>query len=55
MNIVFIDSYISDNERAETCKKLIKQVREVFPEYKLGLLNKYNNSFELDALVDYYF
>ena len=55
MNIVFIDSYISNDKRAETCKKLIKQVREAFPEYKLGLLNKYNNSFELDALVDYYF
>lgn len=52
--LIFIDSYLSNNERAETCKNLIFQIREFFPEYKLALLNKYNNSWGLIPLVDYY-
>ena len=52
--LIFIDSYLSNNERAETCKNLIFQIKEFFPEYKLALLNKYNNSWGLDSLVDYY-
>jgi len=52
--LIFIDSYLSNNERAETCKNLIFQIKEFFPEYKLALLNKYNDSWGLDSLVDYY-
>lgn len=52
--LIFIDSYLSNNERANTCKNLISQLREYFPEYKLALLNKFDNSWELDSLVDYY-
>ena len=32
--LIFIDSYLSNNERAETCKNLILQIKELFPEYK---------------------
>jgi hypothetical protein len=52
--LIFIDSYLSNNERAETCKNLIYQIREFFPEYKLALLNKYNDPWGLDSLTDYY-
>jgi hypothetical protein len=52
--LIFIDSYLSNSERAETCKNLISQLREYFPEYKLALLNKFDNSWKLDSLVDYY-
>ena len=52
--LIFIDAYLSTHERAETCKNLIFQIKEFFPEYKLALLNKYNNSWSLDSLVDYY-
>ena len=53
--IIFIDSYISDIERSTECYKLIKKIRDVFPDYKIGLINKYPDSFKLDSLVDYYF
>ena len=53
--IIFIDSYISDLERSTECYRLIKQLKKVFPDYKIGLLNKYPDSFKLDSLVDYYF
>ena len=53
--IIFIDSYISDIERSIECHKLINQIRDVFPDYKIGLINKYPDSFKLDSLVDYYF
>jgi hypothetical protein len=52
--LIFIDSYLSNSERANVCKNLIFQLREYFPEYKLALLNKYDNSWGLDSLVDYY-
>lgn len=53
--IIFIDSYISDLERSTECYKLINQLKKIFPDYKIGLLNKYPDSFKLDSLVDYYF
>jgi hypothetical protein len=52
--LIFIDSYLSNSERANVCKNLIFQLKKSFPEYKLALLNKFNNSWELDSLVDYY-
>jgi|ETNvirenome_6_85_1030632.scaffolds.fasta_scaffold32011_2 hypothetical protein len=53
--LIVIDSYISDKERFECCFNLIEQIRKIFPKYKLGLLNKYPNSWGLEKLVDYYF
>jgi hypothetical protein len=40
--LIFIDSYLSDLERADACTNLIAQIRLACPEYKI-------------ALVDYYF
>jgi hypothetical protein len=53
--LIFIDSYISDINKAALCSNLIKQVREYFPEYKILLINKAQNNYNLDSLVDYYF
>lgn len=54
-SLIFIDSYINNLERKEICENLIHQLREVFVDYKLGLINKYPDSWGLDKLVDYYF
>lgn len=53
--LIFIDSYLSDLERADACTNLIAQIRLACPEYKIALLNKYPDSWKLDTLVDYYF
>ena len=53
--LLVIDSYISDNIRAEACSNLITQLRTHLPEYELLLINKSNNSFDLEKKVDYYF
>ena len=39
--LIFIDSYLSDLERADACTNLIAQIRLACPEYKIALLNKY--------------
>jgi hypothetical protein len=53
--LIFIDSYLSDLKRASVCSDLIDQIRSFFPEYKVALLNKYPNSYNLESKVDYYF
>jgi hypothetical protein len=53
--LLVIDSYLSKEERAMTCKNLIADLREVFPNNKILLINKFNDSWGLDSLVDYYF
>jgi hypothetical protein len=53
--LLVIDSYLSKEERAMTCKNLIKDLREVYPNHKILLINKFQESWNLDAEVDYYF
>lgn len=53
--LLVVDSYISDNTRAEACSNLITQLRTYLPEYEILLINKSNNSFNLEKKVDYYF
>lgn len=53
--LLVIDSYISNLERASYCEKLIKQLRSVFDNYKILLINKSRNNFGLENIVDYYF
>lgn len=53
--LLVIDSYISNLERAFFCEKLIVQLRENFPEYKILLINKSKESFNVEKKVDYYF
>jgi len=53
--LLFIDSYLSDLKRASVCSDLIDQLHTLFPEYKIALLNKYPNSYNLESKVDYYF
>lgn len=53
--LLVVDSYISDNTRAEACSNLITQLRTYLPEYEILLINKSNNNFDLEKKVDYYF
>ena len=53
--LIFIDAYLSNIKRASVCEDLITQIRTSFPEYKLALINKYPNSYNLESKVDYYF
>ncbi len=53
--LIFIDAYLSNLKRASICEDLINQIRTSFPEYKLALVNKYPNSYNLESKVDYYF
>jgi len=54
--LITIDSFLSNEERANTCSNLIKQIREVFGnEYSILLINKSKNDFGLQNEVDYYF
>lgn len=56
MSVLFaIDSYLSNQERADTCRNLIQQIRRLYPEKKILLLNKFANSWGLDKEVDYYY
>lgn len=50
-----IDSYLSNKERFDVCKNLIEQIRKIYPENKILLLNKFPNSWGLDTLVDHYY
>ena len=51
--LIFIDGYLSNKERAETCLDLINQLKSILP-YKIALINKYNFSWGLDTKVDHY-
>lgn len=50
-----IDGYLSNYQRVSACDELIVQLRSNFPEKKILLINKFNNSFGLESKVDYYF
>jgi len=50
-----IDGYLSNYQRVSVCDELISQLRKHFPNQKILLLNKHNNSFGLESKVDYYF
>lgn len=50
-----IDSYLSTEERANACKNLIYQIRQVYPEKQILLINKFTNSWEIEKLVDFYY
>ncbi len=50
-----IDGYLSNYQRVSVCDELITQLRNFFPETKILLINKFNNSFGLESKVNYYF
>jgi hypothetical protein len=53
--LICIDAYLSNNERVNVCYNLIRQIRNVLPNYKILLINKHTNSGNLESEVDYYF
>lgn len=53
--IFVIDSYLSNLERADVCRNLILQIRKIYPEKKILLINKYTDPWGLDSLVDHYY
>lgn len=53
--LLVIDSYLSSEDRARTCKNLIRQMREVFHDHKILLINKHKDSHGTEESVDYYF
>lgn len=53
--LIVIDAFLSAENRIKSCQKLINQIREACPEYKIMLFNKYPSSGDLDSLVNYYF
>lgn len=54
--LITVDSYLSNQERADACKNLIHQIKEVFvEEYAILLINKSNQDYDLQKEVDYYF
>lgn len=54
--LLVIDSYLSAEDRAESCRNLVKQLREVFDDgYEILLINKSNKDFGLQKEVDYYY
>lgn len=53
--IFVIDGYLSNYQRVSVCDELIIQLKKNFPEQKILLLNKFNNSYGLESKVDYYF
>lgn len=53
--IFVIDGYLSNYQRISVCDELISQLKKYFPEIKILLINKFNNSFGLESKVDYYF
>jgi len=54
--LLVIDSYLSAEDRAESCRNLVKQLREVFNDgYEILLINKSNKDFGLQKDVDYYY
>jgi hypothetical protein len=53
--LLVIDSYLSNQERADSCINLIHQLKELMPNHKILVINKYKESWDLDKLVDYYY
>lgn len=53
--LLVIDSFISNQERADVCLNLIKQLRTFFEGYEILLINKSKNDYGLEESVDYYF
>jgi len=53
--LLVIDSYISNLERAYYCEKLVAQIRKIFTNYKILLINKSKDSLGVEKKVDYYF
>lgn len=53
--IFVIDGYLSNYQRVSVCDELITQLKKTFPNKKILLLNKFNNSFGIESRVDYYF
>jgi len=53
--LLVIDAYLSKEERFLVCKDLIESLRNVFPEHKILLINKYKDSWDLEKAVDYYY
>tara|TARA_R110002074_G_scaffold344842_1_gene515253 strand:+ start:89 stop:1189 length:1101 start_codon:yes stop_codon:yes gene_type:complete len=52
--LLVIDSYISDQKRADSCLTIINQLKKEFPKNSILLVNKSNKSFNLQEKVDYY-
>tara|TARA_R110000744_G_C19358210_1_gene561124 strand:- start:2110 stop:3222 length:1113 start_codon:yes stop_codon:yes gene_type:complete len=52
--LLVIDSYLSDQKRADSCLTIVNQLRKEFPENQILLINKSNKSFNLQEKVDYY-
>lgn len=50
-----IDGYLSNYQRVSVCDELIVQLKKFFPDKKILLINKFNNSFGIESKVDYYF
>ena len=50
-----IDSYLSKQERADTCRNLIHKIRKIYPDKKILLINKFRESWGLDKEVDFYY
>ena len=52
--LLVVDSYLSDQKRADSCLIIIDQLKKEFPENSILLINKSNKSFNLQEKVDYY-
>jgi len=53
--LLVIDSYLSDQNKAEACLNLINQLKENFLGYEILLINKSKENYNLEKQVDYYF
>lgn len=52
--LLVVDAYLSDKKRSESCLVIINQLKEIFPNYSILLINKSSKSFDLQKEVDYY-
>ena len=53
--LLVIDSYLSNQERADSCKNLISQLKSFLPDHKILVINKFRESWDIDKIVDYYY
>jgi len=53
--LIVVDSYLSTKERYDACNELISQLKGVFVDHKILVINKYHESYGLEKHVDYYF
>lgn len=53
--LLVIDSFLSNQSRANACQKLLNQLKTTLPEYEILLINKSKESYGLEKQVDYYF